>query len=401
MASKKNINLPAGFRAAGVKCGLKARGQRDLAVVAAEKDCAAAVLTTSNQVVGAPVIRSRRIMPRGYGKARAVIVNAGNANVCTGKRGLRDADSMAKLLAGQIDADDEKVLVASTGIIGHYLPIDKIRSGIKEASRSLSTNGVNDAAQAIMTTDTKPKSAAEKIRIAGIDINIYGIAKGAGMIAPSLATMIAVITTDAAVTPAALHKMLAAAAEVSFNAVTVDSDTSTSDMVIAMASGAAGNRRLSAGKPGYKKFAAALRHVCTSLARQIAADGEGATRLVEMTVKGARSDADAKSAAKSVTNSPLVKCAIHGRDPNWGRIAASVGKSSAKVNPDKLAIRIGGQLVFSAGRPRKFDVKKASKHLAGKEVKIVCDLKLGRASYTALTCDLSAEYIAINAEYHT
>ena len=401
MKGIRHITLPAGFTASGVACGVKASGRRDLAIVAAERDAAAAVITTRNQVLGAPVLWCRRILPRGYGKVRGIVVSAGNANVCTGAAGLKDAQAMAAETARRLGTTPGKVLVASTGIIGRRLPMAKIRAGIAAAADGLTTRHDPDVVQAIMTTDTRPKSAVVQTTIAGRKVTIAGIAKGAGMIAPSMATMIGVITTDAAVTPAALHKALTAAAHVSFNAVTVDSDTSTSDTVACLASGLAGNKPVTARSPGYRKFATALAEVCGELARGIAADGEGATKLVEVTVRRARSAAEAETAAKAVANSPLVKCAIHGCDPNWGRIAAALGKSAAKVDPDKLTIRVAGTCVFSRGAGRKFDARKVSRALAAKTVAIVCDLGLGRGAYTALTCDLSREYVTINADYHT
>jgi len=397
----RHITLPAGFTAAGVACGIKDSGKPDVAIVASDCDAAAAMVTTRNQVVGAPVIRSRRILPKGCGRVRAVVINAGNANVCTGKAGLRDADAMAAQTARLIGTEPDKVLVASTGIIGRRLPMGKIRKGIAAAADELGTRNDSAALRAIMTTDTREKSAVVQTRIGRKLVTVAGMAKGSGMVAPSMATMISVITTDAAVTPAALRKALAGATAVSFNAVTVDSDTSTSDTVVVLASGRAGNKTISARSPGYGKFAATLLEVCYELSRQIVADGEGATKVIEIAVGGARTAAEAEIAAKSVANSPLVKCAIHGCDPNWGRILVALGKSTAKVDPAKLRVKIGPTTVFSRGGGRAFDAKKLSRYLAAKTVAISCDLGLGKGAFTALTCDLSREYITINADYHT
>jgi glutamate N-acetyltransferase/amino-acid N-acetyltransferase len=293
------------------------------------------------------------------------------------------------------------VLVASTGVIGRHLPMAKVRQGIGAAVRNLGRGHDAEALRAIMTTDTREKSAVVEVRLGRKPVTVAGIIKGAGMIAPSLATMICVVTTDAALTPAALHKALKAAAGETLDAVTIDSDTSTSDTVVALASGAAGNATNNSRSSDYGKFASALHEVLGELSRAMAADGEGATRLVAVEVRGARNAREAKAAAKSVADSPLVKTAIHGQDPNWGRIAMALGKSTAKVVPEKLRIRIGPTRVFSHGQPTRFDAKAVSSYLGGKEVRIVCDLGLGKGEFTALTCDLSREYIAINADYTT
>lgn len=397
----RHITLPQGFQAAGVTCGIKPSGKPDLALIAADRDCSAAVVTTSNQIVGAPIQYVRQILPRGAGKVRGMVINAGCSNVCTGKAGLRDAETMAKLTAAHLGTTPEKILVASTGVIGQRLPMEKIRAGIDAAAARLARRDDEMAMRAIMTTDTRPKTAVVQTRIAGQPVTVAGMAKGAGMIAPNLATMIGVITTDLAICPTLLRKALCHVVTGSFNAVTVDSDQSTSDIVAVLASGAAGNKAFKAGDKPYRDFARVLGEVCGELARAIAADGEGATRLVEVTVTGAKSDADAQAAAKSVADSPLFKTAVHGGDPNWGRIAMALGKSAAKVQAETLKIRIGGTLVFSNGMGRTFDAAKVSQALQADEVKIHCDLGLGKGEFTALTCDLSRDYIAINADYTT
>ena len=402
MASQtRHITLPAGFRAAGVKCGIKASGREDLALLVADKTAAAAVVTTQNQVVGAPVIWCRKILPRGYGRLRAFVINSGCANVCTGRGGLADARTMAAETARLIGAEPESVLVASTGIIGHRLPMAKIRRGIAAAARSLGT--ANDAAMvhAMMTTDTREKSAVVQTHIARRPVIVAGVVKGSGMIAPSMATMLGAITTDVAISPRVLARALRAAVGSSFNAITVDSDTSTSDTVAVLASGVAGGAPLDADTPAYRKFAAVLAEVCGELARAVVADGEGATKVIEVAVSGARSDAEAKAAAMTVANSPLLKCAVHGGDPNWGRVVAALGRSPAKVDPRKLSVKIGPETVFARGMERKFNLQRAESHLAQPTVTIACDLHLGRGRFTALTCDLSHEYVTINADYHT
>jgi glutamate N-acetyltransferase/amino-acid N-acetyltransferase len=396
-----HITKPRGFLAAGVKCGIKESNREDLAIVACIHDAAAAVVTTQNQVIGEPVRYCRKVLPAGYGRARAIVINSGCSNVCTGPVGYRDAATMAAQTARLLGTKADKVLVASTGIIGQRLPMAKVHAGITAAAGSLGRN--NDAAtlRAIMTTDTRPKHAVARTVIGGKTVTVAGMVKGSGMIAPSMATLIGVLTTDIAVTPAMLHKALTTAIEGTLNAVTVDCDTSTSDVVFLLASGLAGNRPVAFGSAGFRKFLTALSDVCGRLARAVAADGEGATKLIEVTVTGARSTAEAQIAAKSVANSPLFKCAVHGEDPNWGRIAAALGKSAAKVDPGRLTIRIGGATVLRGGRPTFLNPATLRRHLRGKTVVVDCNLHLGKGHYTALTCDLSRQYITINAEYHT
>jgi len=401
MSHARHITLPKGFLAAGVACGIKPSGKKDLAVIAGDADCNVAFVTTSNQITGAPIQYVRRTWPRCHGLARAFVINAGVSNVCTGEPGLRDAATMAKLAAKQLGTTGDKVLVASTGVIGKRLPMAHVRRGIESACQSLSQRNDADTLGAIMTTDTRPKSAVVMTTLGGKRVTIAGIVKGAGMIAPSLATMIGVITTDAAVPSALLHKALKAAVYDTFNAVTVDSDQSTSDIVAVFASGQAGNAPLKPGSSAHKKFAQALHEVCMELARGVAADGEGATRLIEIAVTGARNQRDAEVAAKSVANSPLVKTAVHGGDPNWGRIAMALGKSEAKITAETLAITIAGQKVFTRGKGCAFDEKSLSRRLKENTVTIQCNLGKGPGAYTALTCDFSKDYISINADYTT
>ncbi len=398
--SNRHITLPKGFLAAGVRAGIKLKGE-DLAVIAADAPAATAVLTTTNQVFGEPVRWIRTILPKGYGTTRGMVINSGCSNVCTGKAGYRDARTMAADTAALLHATPEEIVVASTGIIGHRLPMDKIRAGIAAAGEKLAARDDDAVARAILTTDTRPKTAVVQDRIGGRTITVAGIAKGSGMIAPSMATMIAVVTTDAKISPKLLHTALSAAGGRTFNAITVDSDTSTSDTLAVFASGAAGGQEIEADSAGYRKFVSMLTETCEALARAIVVDGEGATKLVRIAVRGALSDADAALAAKSVANSPLFKCAIHGGDPNWGRIAAALGKSPAKVDPDTLTIKIGGITLFARGGPKPFDVKAVEQHLAGSEIDVDCSLGLGKGEFTAWTCDLSREYITINADYHT
>lgn len=398
----RHITSPEGFTAAGVTCGIKESGKKDLAIFAADRDVSCALVTTRNQIIGAPVVWCRKILPRGYGKVRGMVINSGNSNVCTGPQGVKNAETMATLTAKQLECPAEKVLVASTGIIGHRLPMSKIRKGIVEAASRLGKRNDSAAVQAIMTTDTREKSALVMTEIDGKPVRVAGIVKGSGMIAPSMATMIAVITTDAAISPRILNKALKEAVHLSFNAITVDSDTSTSDTVAVLASGLAGNKTINTTtSPAYRKLVGVLLEVCSELARAVVRDGEGATKIINVTVKNARNDQDAEIAAKSVANSPLFKTAMHGCDPNWGRIAMALGKSSAKVQAEKLSIRIGTTTVFRNGQGAKFTEKKVSEYLANPDIEIVCDLGLGQGSFSALTCDLTREYITINADYTT
>jgi len=399
MSGIGHITLPAGFQAAGVTCGIKASGREDLALIVGDDLVSAALMTTSNQVVGAPVLWCRRVLPAGSGRVRGIVINAGNSNVCTGRRGERDAATMAAHAARAVGADPEQMLVASTGIIGRPLPMAKVRRGIAAAAGALGRRDDGAVVRAIMTTDTREKSAVVRTRLGGVAVTVAGIAKGAGMIAPHLATMIAVVTTDARVAPRRLGRLFRSAVAGSFNALTIDSDQSTSDTAAVFASGRAG-RAIGPG-PGERKFAAALGEVCGALTREMARDGEGATRLVEVRVAGAASDADARAAAKAVADSPLVKCAVHGRDPNWGRIVMAVGKSAARVVPTRLGVKIGPVRVFARGRPTPFSAAAVRRHLGGQTVVIDVNLHLGRGAFTAYTCDLSREYITINADYHT
>lgn len=401
MQHARHITLPKGFLAAGVACGIKPSGRKDLAVLAAQADCSLAFVTTSNQIVGAPIQYDRRTWPRGFGRARGFVINAGVSNVCTGPAGVRDAAEMARRTGRHLGTTGDKILVASTGVIGRRLPMDRVRQGIDAAAVALGTHHDADALEAIMTTDTRPKSAVVMTRLGGTSVTVAGIVKGAGMIAPSLATMIGAITTDASVSPPLLYRALKDSVYDTFNAVTVDSDQSTSDIVAVFASGLAGGKPLAGGSAAWSKFAGALHEVCAELARAVAADGEGATRLMEVAVTGARNPRDAKAAAKAVAESPLVKTAVHGGDPNWGRIAMALGKSSAKVMAETLTISIAGQKVFARGRGLAFDAKALSRRLRENTVTIHCNLGQGTAKFTALTCDLSKDYISINADYTT
>ncbi len=408
------FDLAPGFRAAAVACGLKPGGALDLALVAADRPCAAAGMFTTNRVKAAPVVYDQDVLARNPGGMRAVIANSGCANACTGARGLADAHRMATLTAQALGCGPDQVLVLSTGVIGRHLDMEKLARGIASLTPPITRRGKSAeagaaaeqgaaaAARAILTTDTRPKTAGADLEADGRRIAIRGFAKGAGMIHPGLATMLAVLTTDAALAPAALQGALRSAVARSFNRVSVDGDMSTNDTVLLLASGAAGG---TPGGAGTVAFTAALTHACAALARQIARDGEGATRLVEITVGGARDEAEAHTVADSIARSPLVKTAIHGGDPNWGRVLAAAGYSGAAIDPDRLTLAFGapGEAVtlVRGGLPTAYDEARASALLRCDPVHVRLDLGRGAGETTVWTCDFSAEYVAINAHYTT
>lgn len=387
--------------AAGVHCGVKKSGNNDLGLLVCPAGAKAAAVFTTNKIVSAAVtvckqhVRSTSIS--------AIIVNSGNANACTGEKGIKNAVAMCSKTAQKLNAMNRHVLVASTGIIGERLPMGKISAGIEKAAAKLSDSAKAglDFAKAIMTTDTKPKQAVRALDISGCEVTIAGTAKGAGMIAPNMATTLCFITTDAAISKPLLRSALKSAIGNSLNRLTVDVHQSTNDTAIILASGLAGNRPIVSRSRQYKQFAKALAELCDDLARQMALDAEGATRMFKVVVKGAATKADAAKACRAIADYPLVKCAVHGGDPNWGRIICAVGSVGVKLNPDKLSCSLGPIAVFRNGRPAKFDHGRASKVISHKEHMITVDLGAGRASDFCYGCDLSAEYVRINAEYHT
>jgi len=388
-----SITAPMGFVASGVACGIKS-GAKDLAIIASERPCVAAGVFTTNRVKAASVQVTRKRLRR-QGSVRAIVINSGNANCCTGERGIRDALRMTEVCGGALGIPSEEVLVASTGPIGQFLPMEKVEEGIRQAVRMLRREGAQDAAEGIMTTDTVPKQVALSETIGGTEIRIGAIAKGAGMIEPKMATMLAFIATDAAVDRAALSACLKRAVAGSFNRITVDGDRSTNDMVIALANGVAGNETIRRGV-GRRFFQETLGFVCSALAGMIVKDGEGATKFVGVTVKGARSVQDADRAARAIANSNLVKTALHGGSPNWGRIMAALGYSGARMKPGLVEISISGITVARGGESAECDQNTLLELLRGKEIQVVVDLYLGRFEQTVWTCDLSAEYVAIN-----
>ena len=389
-----------GFRSAGVRCGVKARGL-DLALIASDGPAHAAGVFTRSTVVGAPVALSRERVRRGV--ARAIVANSGCSNVAMGARGMRDARMMTALAARSVGCKPDEVLVASTGVIGHPLPMEKIEAGILAAGRALHPEGLPKAARAILTTDRSPKCASLRTRIDGRTVTLAGIAKGSGMIEPNLATMLSFLLTDAAVAPPLLRKLLRAAADESYNRVTVDGETSTSDTVFLLANGRAGNSLLrDAASAGARHFAGALGEVTQELARAIARDGEGATKLVTVRVSGARRADDALRAARRIANSLLVKTALFGGDPNWGRILQTAGAARVAIALERAEVRLGGVAVFRNGSPTGAAARqRAGRALARKEVDVELDLGVGRHAATVWTCDLSYDYVEINAEYTT
>lgn len=393
--------LARGFQCASTACGLKASGALDLALISSATPCAAAGVFTTNRVQAAPVTVDREKLAAAAGSIRGVIANAGCANAVTGARGLDDAHRMASLAAESIGARGDQMLVLSTGVIGVFLDMEKLARGIAALGTASASRTAGDAACAITTTDTRAKIASADVTIGGREVQVRGFAKGAGMIHPNMATMLAVITTDARLEPAILNHVLRLAASRSFNRISVDGDMSTNDTVLALASGASGVEIDAAGGPA---FAAALTTVCASLAKQIARDGEGATRLVELRVTGAATETQAHRVGDAIACSPLVKTAIHGRDPNWGRILAAAGACGQAIEPDRVRLWFGAGdslQLLDRGLPLAFDRARASALLGEDPAIIRIDLGLGDASSTLWTCDLSAEYVRINADYTT
>jgi glutamate N-acetyltransferase/amino-acid N-acetyltransferase len=393
------ITAPRGFRASGLHCGIKANGKPDLALLVSDTPCSAAGLFTLNLAKAAPVLVSQAHLQQSGGRARAVITNSGCANACTGPQGLADAHEMAALAATTVGVPVDQVLVASTGVIGVTLPMDAIRSGVPRAVGELSTDGGSAASVAIMTTDPFPKEAAAQVATDVGTFLVGGMAKGSGMIEPRMATMLGYLTTDAAVDPAMLYRALSEACRYTFNAITVDGEPSTNDCVVALANGASG---VVIDEGLYPALVEGFRAVAHDLALAIVRGGEGATKVLAITVTGAASDADAWLAARAIANSPLVKTAAHGADPNWGRLVAAAGRSGAAFVLDSARVRIGELVLFEGGRPFDDRAAAAALYLAGNDLEIEVNLGArGMHRATVWTCDLSAEYVRINAEYRT
>ncbi len=391
-----------GFRAAGVAAEIKYKGRNDVALLVADAPCAAAAVFTTNRVAAAPVLYDREIVKGG--KVQAILANSGCANACTGEQGLKDAKLSALVTAGELGIDPRHVLVASTGVIGRPLPMDRLLAGLKSAKAALGRTAAHGLAaeKAVMTTDTRPKEACVTTVIGGRKVTVGGMAKGSGMIEPNMATMLGFVTTDAAITSAMLRRALRLAIAKSFNSLVVDGDESTNDSVFLLASGAAGNAPITRGGADFEAFRAALEAVCVSLARQMATDGEGATKFVTVTVKGAKSEKDAARAARAVAKSPLAKTSWFGRDPNWGRVLAAVGYSGAAVEDMRAEVFYDGVWAFRRGEVAdEKQLAKLAKVLKKDAFEVVVDLHLGTGTSSIYTCDLSLDYVHINADYTT
>jgi glutamate N-acetyltransferase/amino-acid N-acetyltransferase len=393
------VTSARGYRAGAVTARIKPGSERpDLALVLSDRPAAAAAVFTTNRVQAAPILVDREHLRQGC--ARAVILNAGNANACTGAQGVADARRTCELTAAALGVRAEEVLVCSTGVIGVPMPMPAVQTALPALTSCLAADGGPAAARAIMTTDTVPKEIAVEIAVAGRTVRIGGMAKGAGMIAPHMATMLSVVTTDAAIDREALQALLSAVVERSFNCVTVDGDMSTNDTLIVLANGA-GGVEVGPGAPAHDVFAAALEHVCRQLARMIARDGEGATKLVPVQVRGAVDEAEARRIGLSVANSNLVKTAIFGNDPNWGRILCAAGYAGVDFDPDQVEVSLCGVPIFRQGGGLPFDKAALSQAMRADEVLIRIELQRGSAAAEVFTCDFSYDYVRINADYTT
>jgi len=403
------VTFARGFRAGTAACGIKAftagasaipTGQRDdLVVIQSTNPCDAGGVFTTNKIKSASVVIDELHLQ--HNRVQALVVISGNANACTGAQGFKDALQMAKLTADKLDLDPDQVLVGTTGVIGRYLPMDAVKAGIAVACGALNPAHGIDAARAIMTTDTVPKTAQIEIELGGRNVRVGGMCKGSGMIHPNMATMLAYITTDAAVEPGLMAKLARPVADRSFNQVTIDGDSSTNDTFLLLANGAAGNAAVLYGSPEAEALEAAIVDVARELARAIARDGEGATKMIAVRVQGAESDQEARTAARAVASSSLVKTAVHGGDPNWGRIVCALGYSGAELALDKLHLSIGGLVVFERGAGVDVDLSAVRRAFEQPEIEIVATLGLASGRAEAWGCDLSEEYVRINAEYTT
>jgi len=397
---EKSITFPQGFTATGVKAGVKKSGKEDVAIIYSSVPAQTAAVFTTNLMAGAPVKVSQAVLDSGT--AQAIVVNSGCANACTGVQGIADAQEMASFTADLLKIPASEVFVASTGVIGVLMPMKKIKKGIEQAVKSLSLAGGELAVKAIMTTDTFTKSLAYEFNLGGKIVKIAGIAKGAGMIQPNLATMLSFITTDAAIASPVLQQALTAAVKTSFNMVSVDGDTSTNDMVGVLANGLAGNQLIdSTSQADFAVFQEALTSLCTYLAKQVARDGEGATKFLEITVRQAASFASGKQVAMAIAKSPLVKTAFFGQDPNWGRILCAVGYAGIPLDPDKISLSIGGVKIVDKGLGIVYDEPALRLVMAASDIKVDVDLAAGSETVTVWSCDFSYEYVKINGEYHT
>lgn len=395
----QGVTFAKGFTAAGVKAGIKKSGNLDVAVIYTKTQAVVAGTFTQNKVAAAPVYVSKEVVATGT--AHAIVANAGCANACTGQQGLDDAHKMAQIAADELGVNANDVIVGSTGVIGVNLPMDKLEAGIKDAVANLSADGSGNAGRAIITTDTHSKSVTCEFELSGKTVRMGAIAKGSGMIRPNMATMLCYITTDIAIDQTLLQKAVSGCVEKSFNMISVDGDMSTNDMVIVLANGEANNAKITEENADYQIFFDKLMMLCTELAKQIAADGEGASKFLTINVKGAKSFADAKTVGMAIANSPLVKTAFFGEDPNWGRVICAVGYSGADMVPEKTVVKFGGITIFANGTGATYDEKALAHVMKEKDIVIDIELNMGQEDATVWSCDLSYEYVKINGEYHT
>lgn len=395
----QGVTFAKGFTAAGVKAGIKKSGNLDVAVIYTKTQAVVAGTFTQNKVAAAPVYVSKEVVATGT--AHAIVANAGCANACTGQQGLDDAHKMAQIAADELGVNADDVIVGSTGVIGVNLPMDKLEAGIKDAVANLSADGSGNAGRAIITTDTHSKSVTCEFELSGKTVRMGAIAKGSGMIRPNMATMLCYITTDIAIDQTLLQKAVSGCVEKSFNMISVDGDMSTNDMVIVLANGEANNAKITEENADYQIFFDKLMMLCTELAKQIAADGEGASKFLTINVKGAKSFADAKTVGMAIANSPLVKTAFFGEDPNWGRVICAVGYSGANMVPEKTVVKFGGITIFANGTGATYDEKALAHVMKEKDIVIDIELNMGQEDATVWSCDLSYEYVKINGEYHT
>ena len=395
--------LPRGFRFSATACGLKKTGALDLALLSSDSPASAAGVFTQNLVVAAPVVVSKAHLKASKGRMRAVIVNAGNANCATGPAGYAASAKTVEETALRLRCHPQEVLVCSTGVIGVPLPLEKVLRALPGVTKNRrpSARSFAEFSLAICTTDTRPKTAAGSFRMAGKRIHLVGCAKGAGMIHPNMATTLAFVATDANISPALLQKTLRDVTTRTFNAISIDGDTSTNDTLLVLANGAAGASAIKPGSSAHRAFSKALEEVCHSLALQIVADGEGAQRVIEIEVRGAKTEAAARRIGQTIATSPLVKTAFAGGDPNWGRVYAAAGRAGVKFDPNKVDIHMAGIPVLRRGQPLDFNERAASNRLLEKNVHIVLNLHAGHASARYWTCDFTSEYVRINASYRT
>ena len=397
--AKAGVTFPKGFQAAGVKAGIKKSGNLDVAVIYTEKKAVVAGTFTKNAVAAAPVHVSKEVVATHT--AHAIVANAGCANACTGAQGEADAAAMQRIAADALGCSAQDVIVGSTGIIGQLLPMDKVEQGIHAAVKNLSVDGSVDAGNAIITTDTYSKAGATSVMIGGKEVRFGIIAKGSGMIRPDMATVLCFITTDADIDGVLLQDALSEVIEHSLNMISIDGDMSTNDMAIVLANGAAGNPKITEKNADYETFKETLLALCQGISEKIAADGEGATKFITVHVKGAKSFTDAKTVGMSVANSPLVKTAFFGEDPNWGRVICAVGYAGVPMNPNHTTVKFGGIPVYADGMGVSYDADALRTVMTAHDIVVEIDLKNGTEEAKVWTCDFSYEYVKINGEYHT